>query len=144
MDVSISELKNKLRNLKKLEIKIRFGSSKAPNENKLIWDEFFTTNDKQKSKYNINELILFSKEEFKEIIGEYFYNVYYRYYKENGIYNFNIYDPTLLAYMGLTPLSDRNDIKKRFRELAHKYHPDKGGDHNKFIELMDNYKKLMD
>jgi curved DNA-binding protein CbpA len=34
------------------------------------------------------------------------------------------------------------DIKRRFRELALKYHPDRGGDSEKFIEILDVYKKL--
>ncbi|NLY19648.1 MAG: hypothetical protein GX045_12145 [Clostridiaceae bacterium] len=38
----------------------------------------------------------------------------------------------------------RAEIKKKFRELAKKYYPDTIGDSSKFIELMENYKKLID
>jgi curved DNA-binding protein CbpA len=33
------------------------------------------------------------------------------------------------------------EIKKQFRELAHKYHPDKGGDPEKMIQLLEMYDK---
>jgi curved DNA-binding protein CbpA len=45
--------------------------------------------------------------------------------------------------LGLRSDADENDIKKKFRELAKKYHPDAGGDAAMFIELMDDYKKLI-
>ena len=46
--------------------------------------------------------------------------------------------------MGLAPDASATDIKRRFRELAKKYHPDSGGDQSKFIELMENYHKLIE
>jgi DnaJ-class molecular chaperone len=49
-----------------------------------------------------------------------------------------------LAQLGLPYDADKNTIKKRFRELAKKYHPDTGGDSMKFIQLMESYRKLVD
>jgi len=95
-------------------------------------------------KYSIYDLAKMNKDEYKNVINEYFFNVYYRYYKENGMVNFNIYDPEILMQLGLPFDADINAVKKRFRELAKKYHPDMGGDSAKFIELMENYKKLVD
>lgn len=40
--------------------------------------------------------------------------------------------------------ADINAVKKKFRELAKEYHPDVGGDSEKFIDLMENYRKLID
>lgn len=150
---SIDDTKRKLRNLKKLEIKIRTGSTFSkenvagkPLKMNLVWDKFFNINgvDNSKGRYSLENIVSMSKEDFKSIINEFFFNVYYKYYMENGIVNFNIYDPEILNWMGLPLDSGFDDIKKRFRELAKKYHPDTGGDGEKFIELMENYKKLVE
>lgn len=146
------EIKRKIRKLKKLEIKIRFGNygfseqgiSDQIRHVKLVWDEFFDLSDsrKGKAKYSLGGLSSMGRDEFREIISEFFFSVYYRYYKENGFVNMDLYNPNLLAQFGLPYDADRNAIKKRFRELAKKYHPDTGGDSTKFIELMENYRKL--
>jgi len=146
----IDEIKRKLRNLKKLEMKIRFGYSfsdkktaKIPQKTNLVWDEFFNISDRpSKAKYSLRDIASKSKEELREIVNEFFYNVYYKYYIENGIISSNLYDPEILNWMGLPPNAGTEDIKKRFRELAKKYHPDMGGDSKMFIELIENYKKL--
>lgn len=148
------EIKQKIRKLKKLEIRIRFGASGFSQQGfsdsikyvQLVWDEFFDLNDcyKGKAKYALYTLTGLEKNELKEIISEFFFHVYYRYYKENGIVSADLFSPGLLAQFGLPYDADRNAIKKRFRELAKKYHPDTGGDSEKFIELMENYRKLVD
>ena len=149
---SREEIKRKIRKLKKVEVKIRFGSS-GFSENgfserihnvKLVWDEFFDLNETYKGNawYSLSQLASMGKETLKDVISEFFFNVYYKYYKENGIINTGIYDPYILEQFGLPYDADMNAIKKRFRELAKKYHPDTGGDSTKFIELMENYKKL--
>jgi len=155
MHVNYDEIKSKIRRLKKLEIKIRFSGTQCtggkqstfarPNAASIVWDEFFDLHElyRGKAKYSIREMAVMSKEELKAVINEFFFNVYYRFYKENGIVNVHIYDPDILAQMGLPPDAGFNEIKKKFRELAKKYHPDTGGDSTKFIELMETYKKLM-
>jgi len=57
-------------------------------------------------------------------------------YKENGLAMADVYDPQLLSLLGLSPYASSQDIKRRYRELAKKYHPDHGGDAEKFIELL--------
>lgn len=147
------ELKRKIRSLKKLELKIRFGNmafvTESPNSvyvNKyqLIWDEFFNLNENKRKKvrYSISTLETMSREEYKEVISEFIFNVYYESFKEKGVVDFNFYDPKILTQLGLPYNADSNDIKKRFRELAKKYHPDTGGDSEKFIELMEIVKSL--
>jgi hypothetical protein len=37
----------------------------------------------------------------------------------------------------------KQNIKAKYRELALKYHPDKGGDHERMLELNNAYKQLM-
>ncbi len=149
----IDEIKRKLRNLKKLEIKIRTGNAGYPEnaavkpvKMKLVWDEFFNVNGAgiRKGRYSVENIAAMSKENFKEIINEFFFNVYYKYNMENGMASYYMYDPEILKWMGLPPDSGFEDIKKKFRELAKKYHPDTGGDGDKFIKLMENYKKLVE
>lgn len=140
----LDELKRKLRNLKKLEASIRFKNKVLTGKERYIWDKFFTTKieGNQSSKYSIKQLAEMKHEKLKEVFDEYFYHVYFQYYKENGITVNDLYDPNLLATLNLPEGASIDDIKRKFRELALKYHPDKGGDSQKFIELVDAYKKL--
>lgn len=150
------EIKRKLRKLKKLEVKIRFNnftslknpyisSSYLKNED-LVWDTFFVLreNSNKKATYSIDQLTKMSKEELKDVIIEYFYNVYYVYNKENGItYDHSLLDIETLRQLGLPMYADNDDIKRRFKELAKKYHPDNGGDSSKFIEVMEKYNEVI-
>lgn len=139
------ELKRKLRQLKKLETNIRFKDIKSIKPEQYVWNEYFSTKDENDSsvKYNMKSLCHMEHEKLKEVFDEYFYHVYYEYYKDNGISDEGMYDITLLSSLGLPLNSSKETIKSKFRELAKKYHPDLGGDSNKFIELMDTYKKLI-
>jgi hypothetical protein len=143
------DLKRKLRRLKKLEIKIRFGTSdgaSAPDGSALVWDTFFDLHSisECKSKYSLQQLSAMGKDELRSVTDEYFFAVYYQLYKENGIAEASAADPGMLSRFGLPPDADEAAIKKKFHELAIKYHPDTGGDAASFIELMDNYRKLID
>lgn len=138
-------LKRKLRDLKKLEGKLRFGVA-PPAGADYVWDTFFDlhTVPAGKAKYTVNNLVGMTKEEFQEVIGEFFFGVYYRLYRENGLNADSLFDPKILGYMGLGYDADIGAVKKRFHELALKCHPDAGGDASEFIRLMDNYRKLVD
>ena len=46
--------------------------------------------------------------------------------------------------LGIAQNATKEEIKKKYRELAHKYHPDKGGDEQKFKELNEAYQVLSD
>ena len=47
--------------------------------------------------------------------------------------------------LGITKSASKDDVKKAFRKLAHKYHPDKsGGDEKKFKEISEAYAVLSD
>ncbi len=47
--------------------------------------------------------------------------------------------------LGLPRNASKDDIKKAFRKIAHKYHPDKkGGDPEKFKEASEAYSVLSD
>ena len=46
--------------------------------------------------------------------------------------------------LGVTKNATQDEIKKAFHKLAHKYHPDKGGDEKKFKEINEAYQVLSD
>lgn len=48
------------------------------------------------------------------------------------------------ASLGLTKGADNESIKKAYRKLALKHHPDKGGDENKFKQISEAYDILSD
>src|SRR3989344_2106609 len=48
------------------------------------------------------------------------------------------------AVLGIDKGASPEDVKRAFRKLAHKYHPDKGGDTEKFKELNEAYSILSD
>ena len=133
-----ANLKRKLRDVKRIEIALRFNGNAAAAEGKLVWDEFFSlkTNLNHEVRYTYRDILKLDRQKLKEVLDEFFYNVYYRIYQENRLTLDSLYDPNLLYQLGLPALANQADIKRRFRELVKKYHPDLGGDSEKFIELM--------
>ena len=172
----IGDLKRKIRKLKKVECKIRFGGE-TDGGKPLVWDSFFNLRGAASPvvKYPLARLAAMGRDEYKRVADEFFAYVYYEYYMENGYIFDNAYarraraeykpgasapgggagrasygqpahgcayPPQTLALLDLPYDSGYADIKKRFRELAKKYHPDTGGDADKFIELMRAYEAL--
>ena len=137
-------LKRKLRQMKRLEAKIRFGGQHVPGNRQLVWNAFFSTKaaDEATVKYPLNRLVEMDRQGRKKVFDEYFYRVYYQNYKDRGLTIADVYDPTLLSLMGLSPHAGSAEIKARFRELAKRYHPDHGGDSEKFIELVELRERL--
>lgn len=148
------DIKRKLREIKKLEIKIRFDnirpqksgthSLKKAKHRELVWDNFFDLKIESTKhvKYPFSRLLTMTKEEFKDALNEYFYHVYYWYYKEGGVTDGVITNPDLLMQFGLPIDADIAELKKKFRELAKQYHPDNGGDSDKFMDIIEKYKNL--
>jgi len=140
--VLYDELKRKLRKLKQFEIKLRFAGT-LPDGKKLIFDAFFDLRGRGTgANYSLDALAAMDREAYRDVVSAYFASLYYELYRENGLNLSGSYDVDLLSRMGLRFDADENAVKKRFRELAKKYHPDTGGDAEKFIALMEDYKKL--
>ena len=141
-----AELKHKLRNLKKLERRLRFHFLQRHARVPLVWNSFFSTrrlSDKTPVKYSLRTILAATRDERKRIFEEYLYTVFIRHMQEEGMgCSINaVHDPEILSFFGLPPYATLADVKKRFRELAHQYHPDKGGDPERMIELLDMYER---
>lgn len=151
---SEGDIKRKIRNLKKMEMKLRFHQYDTGKEymnagkcscsvKPLVWDEFFCLQDNcRRARYNIKELITMDRDDFKRVVGQFYYAVYYKIFQETGILDNSLYNPDILTKMGLSFDADAMTIKKRFRELAKEYHPDAGGNSEKFMELLEQMDSL--
>lgn len=142
MPYHVSEIKRKLRDLKRLEIQLCFNGQANVRPEKLVWTEFFAFRRSLVARYYLEDLIKLTREEFKEIIEEYFFSVYFRLYQKRGVKLDSFFDPNLLKLLGLPPFATQTELKTRFRELAKKSHPDMGGDSEEFIALMNVYNRL--
>src|SRR5262245_14334020 len=144
MSLEVAQLKRKLRQLKQLELTIRFKGQDVPEHPALVWDAFFSTKDRDPPpvKYPLPHLLQMDHEELKAAIDESFFRVYFQNYQEQGLAQADVYDPQLLALLGLPPYAGLAEIKQRFRALAQQYHPDHGGDADRFIELVSVYERL--
>ncbi len=47
------------------------------------------------------------------------------------------------AILGLTPTASIEDVKKTFKKLALKHHPDKGGSHDEWVKLQTAYEHIV-
>ena len=149
-----AELKHKIRQLKSLELRIRYGiqdghsgesgKGRKQGRHSLLWDEFFdlSGDGQKKARYTLEQLLRMDREQYKSIVNEFFFRVYYLIYQEKGIAGCNLYEPELLQQLGLPYDADSFAVKKRFRELAKQHHPDTGGDSEEFIKLMELYQEM--
>lgn len=149
------DIKRKIRNLKKMEMKLRFHQYDTGMEGKsremckfpgkaMVWDEFFCLQDNncRRARYSIKDLLAMDREGIKKVVGQYYYAVYYKIFQETGILDNSLYNPDILMKMGLPFDADAGAVKKRFRELAKEYHPDAGGNSEKFMELLEQMDSL--
>jgi len=138
-------LKRRVRKLKHFERTIR-SKNNLSDDIPLVWDKFFDLQNCANNKvlYTLPKLVNMSREAYKEIVDAFFARVYYEVYALRGIIDeVTIYDHRLLAQLDLPPIADEIAVKKKFRELAKECHPDAGGDHERFIALMEIYGQLI-
>ncbi|MBE0601225.1 MAG: J domain-containing protein [Firmicutes bacterium] len=134
-------IKRSLREMKRLEIRMRFGVQ-APSRPPLIWDMFFDLSGSGRAKYSLDALAGMSRDAYREAIAEYWSFVYTAFINENE-FQAASYDPGVLLAWGLPYDADEAAVKRRFRELAKRHHPDLGGDAKNFIHLMTEYQTLV-
>lgn len=144
--MDIRELKQKLRQLKKIELIVRFGSADLPSGERrrpLIWDSFFSDKTGTRPRYPLETLLIMNNEGRKRVFADYLYTVYTEGYKERGLLFPDGFDYQTLFDFDLPAGASREDIKKRFRELAKIAHPDHGGSNEAMAALLEQYHKLI-
>jgi len=138
-----AELKRRVRKLEQFENTLRTRNNIGSGV-PLEWDKYFDLRETGKSNalYSLSKLAALNKAEYKTVTEEFFARIYYEVYVHNGIIDAPIYDASLLEQIGLPPVADEAAVKKRFRDLAMQHHPDKGGNSEKFVQLMKVYREL--
>lgn len=140
------------------ELSERYGFSKefAANHRELVkektkdltWNRFFEikegkTSGSGRAKYSAAELERMDGEALKQAVSEYWFQVYFELYgKQWKTSEEKLRSPEFLNYLGLPYDADGALIKKRFRELAKRLHPDAGGSDEEFrtlIEMSERY-----
>lgn len=129
------KIKKIIRNLKKEETRMICGLLRIDTVSfPLIWNQYFELKKPYsgRAKYNLDELIKMSKIEFDQIINDYFIAILKSIYKQDVLNE-------LYPIFNIPKDSDIETVKKHFRELAKKMHPDTGGTHEEFIALSQAY-----
>ena len=127
-------LKRKLRSLKKRELRIR-------NGRKSVWEMYF---GKKNPKYCMSLLSAMDEVTCEIVWDEYDAQMIYTYLDETGFSAINNLNPELLYILGLPNDASLTQVKSRFRQLAHRYHPDHGGDASAFMKIHKAYSELKD
>jgi DnaJ-domain-containing protein 1 len=147
MSMNSDQLKRRLRQLRRLEVTLRFGRAPAPERPTLVWDVYFSTKaaDSPTVKYPLSHLLRLARDDFKAAMDDYLARIYAELAQDQGpVGQAGIKDPELLARLGLPAYAMSDEITRRFRALAKQYHPDWGGESAQFVELMALYERLMD
>lgn len=129
------KIKKIIRNLKKEETRMICGLLRIDTVSfPLIWNQYFELKKPYsgRAKYNLDELKKMSKIEFDQIINDYFIAILKSIYKQDVLNE-------LYPIFNIPKDSDIETVKKHFRELAKKMHPDTGGTHEEFIALSQAY-----
>jgi len=143
--MEIADLKRKLRHLKKEEQRIRARGVQV-SEEQLVFKRYFDLSAAHKNPqtYSLDILAVMDHATRKSVFEEYFLQVYVTWLRDNHLSFECLYDPKILKRLGLSYDATERDIKKRFRTLVKKAHPDAGGDTDTFLWLKNQYDKLMD
>ena len=138
------ELKHRLRELKKLENRLRYGTA-APTQSPLVWAVFFDLQPGRtgRARYPLAALTAMGADAYKAVVAEYWAFVYQELFQERGLPGAIHFDTDTLQKLDLPYDADEAAVKRRFRELAKRTHPDAGGDAGEFIKLMELYRTLI-
>lgn len=138
------QIKRKLRHLKKEEIRIRAKGVQVADD-QWVFNRFFDLKDAcgEDAGYSMTILMVMDHETRKSIFDDFFLEVYVTWLRDNHLSLQSLYNPKILKRLGLPFDAREQDIKKRFRHLVKKAHPDAGGDTESFLWLKDQYDQLL-
>lgn len=105
----------------------------------LVYSRFFIGSD---ALYPLSFLLKMEEGALHMVMEEYWADVLYTYFTMWGTGEIQ-HDPKLLKVLGLSIGATEATIKKRFRRLAHRYHPDHGGCADAFMAIKEAYDQLM-
>ena len=144
------KLIQKLRQLKRIEFIVRFGSVEVGRNRQgvnlhadLTWDSFFSERKGSRAKYPFDILLIMNNEGRRRIFAEYLHTVYTEGYKEKGLLFPVEFDYYALLDFDLPAGASKEEVKKKFRELAKIAHPDHGGSNEAMLALLEQYHKLL-
>src|SRR5258708_34382846 len=97
MPLTVSQLKRKLRQLRQLELTLRFGQQLPPDHPQLIWDRFFSTKtsdrDPPSVKYPLAQLLQLEHDQLKAVVDDYFFRVFSQISPDLDVTHADVYDP---------------------------------------------------
>lgn len=135
-----TSLMRRLRRMKRDEIRLRFDDPVRP-AGESVWSRYFGA---PSPRYGRDLLLSMDEGAFGLVERDFYAEVLTLYLRERDFLACALGDPAALNLLGLPPDADAEEIKKRFRQLAHRFHPDHGGDADAFREILDAYRKLSD
>lgn len=140
-------LKRRLRSLKKMEQRLRFSDAVSAHANapRLVWNAYFDLREAGggRARYTLDALAAMTDAQLGAVVDAYFFAVVQALYDREGAGGAALFDPALLARLGLPPEADTAAVKRRFRRLALETHPDTGGDAEAFRAVLEAYRQLM-
>ena len=124
---------------------MRFGNAYAEpaGRRRLLWDDFFSEKNGIRPRYPLEILLVMNGEGRKRAFTDYLYTVYTEGYRERGMLFPAEFDVRALFDFDLPAGATREDVKRRFRELAKIVHPDHGGSNEAMAALLEQYHKLI-
>ncbi len=141
----IDKIKRMIRKLKKEEVRIIraiYGIDDVACA--LIWKQFFDLKKpyKEHVKYNLDQLVDMRDIALQQVLEEYYKTIFKKYYKDSISPKANTTNQRLLQVLELPTNASVDEIKKQFREMAKKTHPDTGGNNEDFITINEAYQEL--
>ncbi|NLG37403.1 MAG: J domain-containing protein [Clostridiales bacterium] len=133
-------LRRRLRRMKRDESRLRFDDPARP-AGESVWRRYFGD---PSPRYGRDLLLSMDEGAFYLVERDFYAEVLTLYMRERGFLASAPGDPSALNALGLPPDADAEETRKRFRQLAHRFHPDHGGDADTFREILDAYRKLSD
>jgi hypothetical protein len=135
--VTRDELTRKLRDLRRLERRVRGLSSDEPAD---VWRRYFSLAEGARVRYPFMMMLAFDRTTRERVIREYLFAVWTRTVDPARESDAASADAELLAALGIEGAADPATVRSAFRRLALELHPDAGGDDELMRTLIEQYR----